>query len=112
MPKAGPGRPKGSPNKITTDVKQAIVKAFDAVGGHEYLVGLATSDPKAFCTLLGKTVPVSVAGDQQNPVRITMTIDRPPDETREQWLARRYRELGISPPVAAAAGATNGRDRS
>jgi hypothetical protein len=50
----GAGRKKGSPNKLTADVKAAIMAAFDEVGGADYLKTVATTDPRTFCTLLGK----------------------------------------------------------
>jgi hypothetical protein len=51
--------------------------------------------------------PQAIVGDPANPLcpstKIEMvivdpkpTIDHPPEETREQWLARRTRELGTS----------------
>ena len=69
------GRVKGVPNKLTTDVRKAIIAAFDMVGGAEYLRTLATTDPKAFCALLGKTVPVNVAGDPDNPLKFAGKIE-------------------------------------
>lgn len=57
---AGPGRPKGTPNKLTKTVKQAIEEAFDRVGGTDWLVELATEDKKAFVTLLGKLIPTNL----------------------------------------------------
>ena len=73
----GAGRKKGIPNKLTTDVKQAILKAFDEVGGASWLVELAGKDAKAFCTLLGKTVPVpvSVGGDPENPLQLKTRVE-------------------------------------
>jgi hypothetical protein len=59
----GSGRKKGSTNKLTSDVRQAIMEAFSILGGVEYLTKIATTDPKAFCALLGKLIPVKVAGD-------------------------------------------------
>lgn len=67
-PKTG-GRQKGTPNKLTGDVKAAIAAAFDEVGGKDYLVKLAVSDPRTFCTLVGKIVPMEVGGDEDNPLR-------------------------------------------
>jgi hypothetical protein len=96
----GSGRKKGGTNKITSDVKQAILEAFNALGGVEYLCAVAREDPKAFCALLGKLIPVKVAGDAEEPPVLRMTIDRPPDETREQWLARTARERGLPAPAA------------
>ena len=55
--KRGPGRPKGKQNKVTTELKDAILASFDAVGGQEYLVRVAKDDPKTFCSLLGKVLP-------------------------------------------------------
>jgi len=62
-PGAGPGRPKGSPNKITSDIRTAIMSAFSEVGGQAYLVKVAHEDPKTFCTLLGKVLPMQVTGE-------------------------------------------------
>jgi hypothetical protein len=41
----GSGRKKGGTNKITSDVKQAILEAFNALGGVEYLCAVAREDP-------------------------------------------------------------------
>lgn len=54
---AGKGRPKGSQNKLTRTVKQAIEAAFEQVGGPEYLARQAEENPAAFMTLLGKVLP-------------------------------------------------------
>ena len=56
----GSGRKKGGTNKITSDVRQAIMEAFSTLGGAEYLCAVAREDPKAFCALLGKLIPVKV----------------------------------------------------
>jgi hypothetical protein len=62
----GAGRTKGSPNKLTADVKAANMAAVDEIGGKDYLKTIAKSYPRTFCTLLGKILPTQVAG----PVRI------------------------------------------
>lgn len=64
------GRRAGTPNRITADVRGAIVAAFEGVGGVEYLKAQATSNPQAFMTLLGKVLPLQVSGDPDNPVKI------------------------------------------
>ena len=55
------GRQKGTPNKITASLKQAILDAADAAGGEDgtvgYLTRQATENPAAFMTLLGKVLP-------------------------------------------------------
>lgn len=54
---AGKGRRKGVPNKVTRNLKQAVLEAFDLVGGVEWLKGLAESDPRAFSGLLARLLP-------------------------------------------------------
>ena len=59
------GRKKGQVNKVTKDVKEAVLKAFDKAGGHRYLLKLANgtaSDRAAFMNLLGKVVPKEING--------------------------------------------------
>ena len=65
-PAAGKGRPAGSKNKTTTALKEAILLAGEQVGedgkGKGGLVGylrkLATSEPKSYAAILGKTLPL------------------------------------------------------
>src|SRR4051812_31345868 len=56
----GPGRPKGSPNKLTRTIKEAIELAFDELGGAKYLKKMANEQPAAFMNLLGKVLPTQV----------------------------------------------------
>lgn len=57
------GRVKGTPNKVTATVKQAVEKAFEEVGGWEYLVKMADEEPKAFMMLLAKVIPNKIEGE-------------------------------------------------
>lgn len=66
----GPGRPKGSPNKVQQAVKEMITAALDEAGGVEYLTRCA-NDPKtasAFLTLVGKVLPLQVTGANGGPI--------------------------------------------
>lgn len=69
---AGKGRPKGSPNRITADVKRAILDAAEAAGGKGGIVGYLTlqaaENPTAFMSLLGKVLPLTLAGDADAPI--------------------------------------------
>lgn len=66
------GRKKGTPNKVTKEVKSAMLAAFDKVGGVDYLVRQAEDNPQAFLTLLGKIIPsemkATVSGDPDAPL--------------------------------------------
>lgn len=69
---AGKGRPKGAVNKTTREVKEMILAALEGVGGIDYLQARA-KDPKtasAFLTLVGKVLPLQVAGDPENPLTV------------------------------------------
>lgn len=75
----GPGRPKGSQNKTTTQLKEAILEAAELAGGEDGLVGylrmLAITNSSSFATLLGKVLPMQVTGADDGPVTM-----------RVQWL--------------------------
>lgn len=79
---AGPGRPKGAPNKITKELKTMILDALEQSGGVDYLVERA-NDPRtasAFLTLVGKVLPMTVATDPDAPLQfqvIQRTIVEP-----------------------------------
>ena len=60
----GGGRPKGVPNKLTSDVKAMILTALDKVGGPDYLARQAEENPAAFMTLVGKVLPMTVQGGE------------------------------------------------
>lgn len=85
-PKKGPntgnrgmGRPKGAPNKITADIRRAILEATEAAGGEGGTVGYltlqATENPGAFMGLLGKILPSVVVGDPENPLNVITRIE-------------------------------------
>jgi hypothetical protein len=61
-----PGRPKGVPNKTTALLKDAILQAAERAGDKEGLVGYlqtqATANPGPFMALLGKVLPMQIAG--------------------------------------------------
>jgi len=49
--------------------------AFSEVGGAKYLRKLARSDPRTFCTLLGKVRPTQVTADSNNPIHAIDCIE-------------------------------------
>lgn len=66
------GRQKGTPNKTTAALKDAIMNAFNEVGGQSYLAKVAMEDPRTFCTLLGKVLPMQVTGDSDEPIKLVV----------------------------------------
>lgn len=89
-PNGGKGRPKGTPNKTTKALKEAILLAAEEHGEDDagtnglkgYLRKVAREDVKAFAGLLGKVLPLQVSGDPGNPlvseVRWTVVHARQP----------------------------------
>lgn len=78
-PKTG-GRKKGTPNKLTAPLREAILLA--ANGAHKdgmvgYLQEQATKNPSAFLTLLGKVLPTTLANDPTNPIPAPQFIVQP-----------------------------------
>jgi len=69
-PAAGRGRPKGAVNKTTALLKDAILKAAEEAGGKAGLIGYlktqATANPQSFLPLLGKVLPLQVAGSGED----------------------------------------------
>jgi hypothetical protein len=74
----GKGRPKGSPNKTTALLKDAILKAAQIAGnkvGEEgmvsYLAVQAEENPGPFMSLLGKVLPMQITGDEGGAIQVT-----------------------------------------
>ena len=70
---AGPGRPKGSVNKVSGILKDAILLAAENAGKEDggnglvsYLEKQAVDHPTAFMTLLGKVLPMQVSAEVEN----------------------------------------------
>lgn len=77
-PAAGKGRPKGAPNKTTALLKDAILKAATDAGGGDmaaYLKQQALDNPGPFMALLGKVLPMQIAGDPDNPLRMVTRVE-------------------------------------
>ena len=88
------GRTKGTPNKVTAALKEVILTALhnaDEDGGVGYLTKQATQNPAAFMALVGKVLPMTIAGDPSNPVRTITTVElvapRLPDDKIDVYLS-------------------------
>jgi hypothetical protein len=66
------GRKKGTPNKTTAALRDAILMAVEHAqpgGKVGYLKWLANNNSGAFASLLGKVLPTTIAGDPEMPIR-------------------------------------------
>lgn len=76
LPGAGPGRPKGIPNKNTGMLKDMILTALSNAGGAEYLERRA-NDPRtaaAFLGLVGKVLPMQVTGENGEAIKASIEV--------------------------------------
>lgn len=54
------GRKKGTPNKVTGDLRAMVLGALSDAGGQDYLTKQAKKNPKAFMALLGRCLPKDI----------------------------------------------------
>lgn len=73
------GRQKGTPNKFTAELRDAILKAAELAGDDRGLVGYlekqARENPAPFMALLGKVLPLQMTGDGGGPVEAITRIE-------------------------------------
>jgi hypothetical protein len=69
------GRPKGTQNKTTTALKDALMLSFERLGGAAYLEEVARRDPRTYCALLGKVLPRNPAATDNAPGNVTTLSD-------------------------------------
>lgn len=73
----GAGRKKGSLNKENKQLREMILEALelaDKGGGVEYLAKQARERPNAFLPLLGRVLPLQVAGDPDSPLKASLEV--------------------------------------
>ena len=71
-PNAGGGRPKGAPNKITSDVREMIRNALETAGGESYLAMQAVENPNAFMSLVGKIIPREIEAKVTGAIELVL----------------------------------------
>lgn len=70
----GSGRKPGTPNIVPAQLKDMILQALHDEGGVGYLREQSRSNPNAFMGLIGRVLPMTVAGDKDNPVETVVRI--------------------------------------
>lgn len=69
------GRPAGVKNKLT-NLREAVLEAFDTVGGPQYLVKLAQgtqSDRAAFVGLVSKVLPTQINANVEGGIQVQLS---------------------------------------
>lgn len=70
----GAGRKKGATNLVPREVKEMIVNTLHKAGGEKYLLKIAQEDPKTFCGLIGRVIPLQHEGSDENPLQVITKI--------------------------------------
>ncbi len=92
-PRAGLGRPRGSLNKVTKTLKEAILETLNDLGGPQWLRYLAETDPRAFASLLARLIPTEtrmqaeVTGENGEPIQTGVIMIPSRFSTYEEWKA-------------------------
>lgn len=83
------GRKRGTPNKVTRQLKDMILTALDRAGGHKggvgYLTWAAKKQPRAFLALVGRVLPLQVTGGTDNKLTIEIVGISSPVKQVNQW---------------------------
>ena len=66
------GRAKGTPNRFTTFLKEAIQQSFERLGGVSYLEEVGRQDPKTYVQLLSKVLPRNT--DKREEAQVVSTL--------------------------------------
>ena len=69
-PKTG-GRTRGTPNKTTANVREAIEMAFAGIGGVEAFSSWAKENQTEFYKLYSKLLPLQVSGEVDGNITIS-----------------------------------------
>lgn len=70
----GPGRPKGSPNKLTRTAKENFMAAFETIGGAASFAEWANRNKTDFYKIYGRLIPTDVTIDPEaNTIKVEIT---------------------------------------
>ena len=73
------GKKKGTPNKVTKDLKKAFMQTFDALGGTEGLIQWASENRDVYYPMVSKMLPrdVQLKTEQETTINIISAIPEP-----------------------------------
>ena len=77
---AGMGRPKGSKNKISLSIKEALIESFQRLGGVDCLEEQGRKNPVAYLMLLKSIMPLQVSGVDGQPIMVITGVVRDGDD--------------------------------
>lgn len=78
-PRAGAGRPRGVPNKVTRNAKENILQVYERLGGAEGLYEWCLQDPKnqgEFYKFYSRLLPIDaqLSGPNGGPIETSISL--------------------------------------
>jgi hypothetical protein len=77
--KKGDGRkrkPKGAVTKVTTTVKEAILKVYDNIGGDQGFADWANEEKTEFYKIYARLVPLDVQASGEITITVNKMVDK------------------------------------
>ena len=72
------GRKKGTPNIApgakSPELREMVLRALDAAGGEEYLIGIARTDSRSFLALIGRLIPAKLEAEVSTPEPVRIEV--------------------------------------
>ena len=62
------GRTKGTPNKLTGAFREAVLIAYNGIGGHKAFTSWAGQNQTEFYKIAARLIPQEVVGDPDQPL--------------------------------------------
>lgn len=70
----GGGRPKGVQNRVTVAFKEAVLRAFEGIGGDQTFQAWAKKNPTEFYKIAARLIPTEVTSDPDRPLAMKVTF--------------------------------------
>jgi len=64
------GRKKGTPNKLSSTVKDNVITVFEKLGGVDHMAEWAKENPGHFYNIYSKILPMQVTGEDGGPLNV------------------------------------------
>ena len=64
------GRVKGTPNKLTANFREAVLLAYDRIGGHATFTEWARQNPTEFFRICARLIPTELPGSEKGGVTV------------------------------------------
>ncbi len=74
------GRTKGTPNKLTATFREAVLLAYDNVGGHEAFTAWARENPTEFYRIAARLIPAEMGRSEDDRVIVIVNRDGRPTQ--------------------------------